>query len=85
MDMKLEVAVLPVADADRAKAFYQGLGWRQDADISVGENYRIVQFTPPGSPASGSSVKSGPGDREVPNRSVLLLGERFAKLGLLFG
>ena len=52
MDMKFEVTVLPVADAERAKAFYQGLGWRLDADISVAENYRIVQFTPPGSPAS---------------------------------
>jgi len=52
VDMKFEVAVLPVADVDRAKAFYQGLGWRNDADISVDENYRVVQFTPPESPAS---------------------------------
>ncbi len=52
MDMKLEVAVLPVADADRAKAFYQGLGWRLDADIAVADDYRVVQFTPPDSPAS---------------------------------
>ncbi len=52
MDMKFEVAVLPVADVDRAKAFYQGLGWRLDADISVAEDYRVVQFTPPSSPAS---------------------------------
>ncbi len=52
MDMKFEVAVLPVADADRAKAFYQDLGWRLDADISVAEDYRVVQFTPPNSPAS---------------------------------
>ena len=52
VDMKFEVAVLPVADADRAKAFYQGLGWRLDADISVDEDYRVVQFTPPNSPAS---------------------------------
>lgn len=52
MDMKFEVVVLPVADVDRAKAFYQGLGWRVDADISADANYRIVQFTPPGSPAS---------------------------------
>ncbi|HYK27526.1 MAG TPA: VOC family protein [Streptosporangiaceae bacterium] len=52
MDMKLEVAVLPVADADRSKAFYQGLGWRLDADIHVSDNYRVVQFTPPQSPAS---------------------------------
>ena len=52
MDMKFEVAVLPVADVDRSKAFYQGLGWRLDADISVAEDYRVVQFTPPNSTAS---------------------------------
>ena len=52
MDMKFEVAVLPVVDVDRAKAFYQGLGWRLDADINVAEDYRVVQFTPPNSPAS---------------------------------
>ena len=52
MDMKFEVAVLPVADVDRSKAFYQGLGWRLDADINVAEDYRVVQFTPPNSPAS---------------------------------
>jgi catechol 2,3-dioxygenase-like lactoylglutathione lyase family enzyme len=52
VDMKFEVAVLPVADVDRSKAFYQGLGWRLDADISVAEDYRVVQFTPPNSTAS---------------------------------
>lgn len=52
MDMKLEVVVLPVADVDRAKAFYQALGWRLDADFPVAPDYRIVQFTPPDSPAS---------------------------------
>jgi catechol 2,3-dioxygenase-like lactoylglutathione lyase family enzyme len=52
VDMKLEVAVLPVAGVDRSKAFYQGLGWRLDADISVDEHHRVVQFTPPDSPAS---------------------------------
>jgi catechol 2,3-dioxygenase-like lactoylglutathione lyase family enzyme len=50
--MKFEVAVLPVVDVDRSKAFYQGLGWRLDADINVAEDYRVVQFTPPNSPAS---------------------------------
>jgi catechol 2,3-dioxygenase-like lactoylglutathione lyase family enzyme len=50
--MKFEVAVLPVADDDRAKAFYRGLGWREDADLRIDENHRVVQFTPPGSPAS---------------------------------
>jgi catechol 2,3-dioxygenase-like lactoylglutathione lyase family enzyme len=51
--MRFEVAVLPVADVDRAKAFYQGLGWRLDADLTIDEHcYRVVQLTPPGSPAS---------------------------------
>ena len=61
MDMKLEVVVLPVADVDRAKAFYTGLGWRLDADFPVGEDFRVVQVTPPGSPTSvifGTSVTS---------------------------
>jgi catechol 2,3-dioxygenase-like lactoylglutathione lyase family enzyme len=52
VDFKLEVVVLPVADVDRAKAFYQGLGWRLDADLDTGDDYRIVQLTPPGSSAS---------------------------------
>jgi catechol 2,3-dioxygenase-like lactoylglutathione lyase family enzyme len=51
-DLKLEVVVLGVSDVDRAKAFYQGLGWRLDADFPIDENFRIVQLTPPGSPAS---------------------------------
>jgi catechol 2,3-dioxygenase-like lactoylglutathione lyase family enzyme len=52
VDMKFEVAAIPVADVDRAKRFYGGLGWRLDADFPVGDNFRVVQFTPPGSPAS---------------------------------
>jgi len=52
MPMRLEVAVLPVADVDRAKAFYTTLGWRLDADLTVQDGYRVVQLTPPGSPAS---------------------------------
>jgi len=50
--LRFEAAVLPVADVDRAKAFYQGLGWRLDADFPIDDHFRIVQFTPPGSPAS---------------------------------
>jgi catechol 2,3-dioxygenase-like lactoylglutathione lyase family enzyme len=50
-DMKLEVVVLPVSDVDRAKRFYEGLGWRLDADFA-GEDWRAVQVTPPGSPCS---------------------------------
>jgi predicted enzyme related to lactoylglutathione lyase len=50
--LRLEVMLLPVADVDRAKAFYQGLDWRLDADFPIDEHYRVVQFTPPGSRAS---------------------------------
>ena len=51
MDMKLEVVVLPVADVDKAKDFYQGLSWRLDIDAGGGD-FRAVQLTPPGSNAS---------------------------------
>ncbi|MEU4563674.1 VOC family protein [Actinoplanes sp. NPDC023936] len=57
--MKLEVIVIPVSDVDRAKEFYTGLGWRLDADIATSESFRVIQVTPPGSPASvifGTSV-----------------------------
>src|ERR1700726_2171670 len=56
LDMKLEVVVIPVSDVDRAKEFYSRLGWRLDADRSAGDNFRLVQFTPPG---SGSSIQFG--------------------------
>ena len=49
VDLKLEVVVVPVADADRSKEFYAGLGWRLDADFSYDNGFRVVQFTPPGS------------------------------------
>jgi catechol 2,3-dioxygenase-like lactoylglutathione lyase family enzyme len=52
VQMRFEVTLLPVADVDRAKAFYQGLGWRLDIDFNPSEDTRVVQFTPPGSPAS---------------------------------
>lgn len=52
IDMKLEVVVIPVSDVDRAKQFYGSLGWRLDADFVVGAAFRVVQFTPPGSPCS---------------------------------
>ncbi|MCP4621843.1 MAG: glyoxalase [Bradyrhizobium sp.] len=60
VDMKLEIIVIPVSDVDRAKAFYSKLGWRLDADFA-GEGWRVIQFTPPGSPASvifGKNVTS---------------------------
>ena len=52
LDMKLEVVILPVTDVDRAKRFYKVLGWREDADFSAGDDFRVVQLTPPGSPCS---------------------------------
>src|SRR3954452_24628316 len=52
MDMKIEVLVLPVSDDDRAKRFYETVGFRLDIDFAANENYRIIQFTPPGSEAS---------------------------------
>ena len=52
VDLKLEVVAIPVADIDRAKAFYAKLGWTVDADFMVGKDFRAVQLTPPGSPSS---------------------------------
>jgi catechol 2,3-dioxygenase-like lactoylglutathione lyase family enzyme len=52
VDTKLEVVVIPVTDVDRAKRFYANLGWRVDADFVNGEDWRVVQVTPPGSPCS---------------------------------
>jgi catechol 2,3-dioxygenase-like lactoylglutathione lyase family enzyme len=52
VDLKIEVVVLPVSDVDRAKRFYENLGWRLDADFAGADNWRGVQMTPPGSPCS---------------------------------
>jgi catechol 2,3-dioxygenase-like lactoylglutathione lyase family enzyme len=63
MDMTLEVVMVPVADVDRAKDFYRTLGWREDGDFVTGADYRVVQMTPPGSPASvifGTGVTAAP-------------------------
>ncbi len=62
-ELKLEVVVVPVSDVDRAKHFYESLGWRLDADLAVEEGYRVVQLTPPGSACSiifGEGVTSAP-------------------------
>src|SRR5580698_8282324 len=56
VDMKFEIVVIPVSDVDRAKEFYGGLGWRLDADYDNGTDFRVIQFTPPG---SGCSVIFG--------------------------
>jgi catechol 2,3-dioxygenase-like lactoylglutathione lyase family enzyme len=61
VDMKLEVVVIPVSDVDRAKRFYGGLGWRLDADFVIGDAFRALQFTPPGSSCAihfGSGITS---------------------------
>jgi catechol 2,3-dioxygenase-like lactoylglutathione lyase family enzyme len=61
-DMRVEVVVIPVTDVDRAKRFYGNLGWRLDADFAAGDEFRVVQFTPPGSACSihfGVGVTSG--------------------------
>jgi catechol 2,3-dioxygenase-like lactoylglutathione lyase family enzyme len=67
-DMKLEVVLVPVSDVDRAKRFYEALGWRLDADFPVGDDFRVVQFTPPGSECSvifGTGITSAtPGSLE---------------------
>ena len=52
VDFKLEVVIIPVADAERAKQFYTSLGWRQDADFVFSDTHRVLHFTPPGSQAS---------------------------------
>ena len=56
VDMKLEIVIIPVSDLDRAKEFYAKLGWRLDADFDNGKDFRVMQFTPPG---SGCSVIFG--------------------------
>src|ERR1700674_634452 len=56
VDMKFEIVVIPVSDVDRAKEFYGRLGWRLDADYDNGKDFRVTQFTPPG---SGCSVIFG--------------------------
>jgi catechol 2,3-dioxygenase-like lactoylglutathione lyase family enzyme len=66
IDMKFEVAVIPVADVDRSKEFYTKLGWRFDADFPFDNGFRVVQFTPPGSGCSvqfGTKITSAAPDR----------------------
>src|SRR5258706_10695031 len=68
VDMKFEIVVIPVSDVDRAKRFYDSLGWRLDADFAAGDYWRVIQFTPPRSRASvifGKNVTS-PAPRSAP-------------------
>jgi catechol 2,3-dioxygenase-like lactoylglutathione lyase family enzyme len=83
-EARLEVVVLAVSDVDRAKGFYQRLGWRLDADLVVDAGYRVVQFTPPGSGCSiifGTGVTSAtPGSSQGLQLSVYDLDEARAAL-----
>ncbi len=69
MDLKLELIVLPVSDVDRAKAFYEALGFRLDLDKAASENWRAVHFTPPGSGARSSSARASRPCRRAPRRA----------------
>jgi catechol 2,3-dioxygenase-like lactoylglutathione lyase family enzyme len=83
-EMRLEVVLLPVSDVDRAKRFYESLGWRLDADLAVDDGYRVVQLTPPGSGCSiifGDGVTSAPpGSSEGLQLSVYDIDEARADL-----
>ena len=68
-EFKLEIVVIPVSDVDRAKSFYQSLGWRLDADLTKEENYRIVQLTPPAPPARSSLAPGSPPPRLARSRA----------------
>jgi catechol 2,3-dioxygenase-like lactoylglutathione lyase family enzyme len=84
MDMALEVVTLPVSDVDRAKAFYESLGWRTDADIVAGDAFRVVQVTPP---HSACSIAFGRGlttaARGSAQRLLLVVGDIEAARGEL--
>jgi catechol 2,3-dioxygenase-like lactoylglutathione lyase family enzyme len=83
-EFRLEVVVVPVSDVDRAKGFYESLGWRLDADLAVDDGYRVVQVTPPGSGCSiifGEGVTSAPpGSAEGLQLSVYDIDEARADL-----
>jgi catechol 2,3-dioxygenase-like lactoylglutathione lyase family enzyme len=83
-ELKLEVVVIPVSDVDRAKQFYESLGWRLDANLAVDDGYRVVQLTPPGSACSiifGTGLTAAPpGSFEGLQLSVYNLEETRADL-----
>jgi catechol 2,3-dioxygenase-like lactoylglutathione lyase family enzyme len=85
VDMKLEVVAIPVSDVERARRFYSNLGWRLDADFTKGDNFRVLQFTPPGSPCSihfGTGVTpAAPGSAQGLFLVVADIGE--ARAGLI--
>jgi catechol 2,3-dioxygenase-like lactoylglutathione lyase family enzyme len=69
VDMKFEIVVLPVSDVDRAKEFYGKLGWRLDADYDSGKDFRVLQFTPPGSGSRSSLARTSPRQRRGRHRA----------------
>jgi len=93
-DMKLEIVVIPVSDPSRAKEFYAKLGWRLDADFAAGDDFRVIQFTPPGSSCSvifGKNVSAAaPGsaqglylivsDIKAARESLLALGVKISEV-----
>jgi len=93
-EFKLEVVVLAVSDVDRAKRFYEGLGWRLDADFSPTEEFRIVQLTPPGSrcsiqfgigvssaaPGSGQSLYLAVADIEAAREQLIARGAEVSEV-----
>jgi catechol 2,3-dioxygenase-like lactoylglutathione lyase family enzyme len=84
-DMKLEVIVLPASDVDRAKHFYQSLGWRLDTDLAPADDFRVVQFTPPGSLASirfGTGIEDAASSLHV-NLTLAVLDLEAARANLL--
>src|SRR5688572_31380229 len=91
VDLKLEVIAIPVSDVDRAKAFYERLGWAIDVDVMVGKDFRAVQLTPPGSSCSiHLSTTAAPGsaqgmflvvsDIEVARRDLIARGANVSEL-----
>src|SRR5688572_22884710 len=91
VDLKLEVMTIPVSDVDRAKAFYERLGWTLDVDVMIGKDFRAVQLTPPGSPCSiHLSTTAAPGsaqgmflvvsDIEVARRDLIARGANVSEL-----
>ena len=69
VDFHFEVQIIPVSDVDRAKQFYQRLGWRLDADVAPLDGLRIVQFTPPARPPQSTSAPESPPPRRARPRA----------------
>ena len=82
MDMKLEVVVVPVSDVDRAKDFYQALGWRLDADFVTAPDFRVIQMTPPGSACDGNSWFVQEVTTRLPGRATSALAAYDSVAGL---